>query len=84
METFTLELDSSASSKLWPQNTIAPFMSFLPDQIDLKGQWEVALIKYCFPSKFRNVLEGNFGISVSKGRKGLDSEKYKFSPCNQR
>ena len=80
METFNVELHSSASSKLYPQNTVASFTNFLPDQINLEGEWEVALTEICFPSKFFNITEGSFGISVTKGGKVVDSENYKLSP----
>ena len=80
METFSNELHSPASSKLYPQNTVASFTNFLPDQINLEGEREVALTEFCFPSKFFNITEGSFGISVTKKRKVVDSENYKFSP----
>ena len=61
METFSVELHSSASFKLYPQNTIASFTNFLTDQINLEGEWEVAQTEICFPSKFsisrKEVLE---------------------------
>ena len=80
METFSVELHSSASSKLYPQNTVASFTNFLPDQINLEGEWEVALTEICFSSKFFIITEGSFGISVTKGGKVVDSENYKLSP----
>ena len=80
MESFSAELHSSASSKLYPQNTIASLTIFLPDQINLEGEEEVTLNEICFPSKFFNIREGSFGISVAKGGKFVDSEIYKLSP----
>ena len=79
METFGVVLHSSASNKLYPQNTVAAFTNFLPDQINLEGEWEVVLTEICFPSKFFNITEGSFGISITKGGKNLDTENYKFS-----
>ena len=75
METFSVELHSSASSKLYPQNEVASFTIFLPDQINLESEWEVALTENCFPSKFFNFTEGSFEISVAKGVKVIDSKK---------
>ena len=74
METFSVELHSYASSKIYPQNTIASFTNVLPDQINLKGEWEVALTDICFPSKFFNITEGSFRISVTKGGNVIYSE----------
>ena len=78
METFSVELHSSASSKLYPQNTIASFTNFLPYQINLEAEWEVARTEICFPSKFFNITEGSFGISDTKGGKVVDSANYKL------
>ena len=80
MESFSVELHSSASSKLYPQNTIASFTNFLPGQINLEGERQVALTDICFPSKLFKITEGSFGNSVTKGAKVKDSEKYKLSP----
>ena len=80
METFSVELHSSASSKLYPQNTFASFTNFLPDQINLEGEWERALTANCFRLKFFKITEGSFVISVTKGGKVIDSENYKLSP----
>ena len=78
METFSVELHSSASSKLYPQNRVASFTNFLPGQINLKAEWQVALTEICFPSKFFNITEGSFVISVTKGGKDNDSENTNF------
>ena len=50
METSTVELHSSASSNLHPENSIPSFTNFLPNQINLYGKWEVALTDM-FPLK---------------------------------
>ena len=80
MDNFSVELHSSASTKLYSQNTVASLTNFLPDQINLEREWEVALTKVRFPLKFFNITEGSFGISVTKGGKLLDLENYKLSP----
>ena len=80
MKTFSAELRSSASSKLYPQNTTVSFTNFIPDQINLEGQYERALTENCCPWKLLNITEGSFGSSVTKGGKVIDSEKYKNSP----
>ena len=40
----------------------------------------MALTEIGFPSKYFNITEGSFGISVTKGGKAADSENYKLSP----
>ena len=80
METFSVELHSAALSELYPQNTFDSFTIFLPNQINLEGEWEVALVEICFPLKFCNLTEGSFGISVTKVWKVIGSEIYKLSP----
>ena len=60
MDSFTIELVSNASSELFPDNTLSSFTNFLPDQVNLEGQWEVAISKISYPSMYQNVTDGNF------------------------
>ena len=59
MDSFTFELVSNASSQLFPKNTLSSFTNFLPEQVNLDGQWEVA-ISEIYPSRYENVTEGKF------------------------
>ena len=43
MESFTVELVSNASAQLSPDNTLRFFRNFLPEQLNLDGQWEVEI-----------------------------------------
>ena len=43
MASFTIELVSNASGELLPDNTNSPFSNFLPEEVNLEGQWEVAI-----------------------------------------
>ena len=43
MESFRRELVSNASAQLLPDNTLSSFANFLPEQLQLEGQWEVAV-----------------------------------------
>ena len=74
METLSVELHSSASSKLYPQNTIPSFKNFPPDQKNLEGECELALTEI-FPLEFFKITEESFGSSVTKGGKVIDSDK---------
>ena len=58
MESFTIELVSNASAQLFPDNTLSTFTNFLPEQLNLDGQWEVAISEISYPSMHQNVTEG--------------------------
>ena len=60
MDSFTIELVSNASSQLFPNNTLSSFTNFLPEQVNLDGQWEVAISEISHPSMYQNVTEGKF------------------------
>ena len=66
MDSFTIELVSNASVELFPNTTLSTFTNFLPEQIDLEGQWEVAISEKSYPSKYQNVTEGKFKIFDEK------------------
>ena len=60
VESLTIELVSKASSQLFPNNTLSSFTTFLPEQVNLAGQWEVAISEISYPSRYQNVTEGKF------------------------
>ena len=60
MDSFTIELVSNASSQLFLNNTLSLFTIFLPEQVNLDGQWEVAISENSYPSMYQNVTEGKF------------------------
>ena len=60
MESFTIELVSNASAQLFPDNTLSSLTNFLPEQLNLEGQWEVAISEISYPSMYQNVTEGKF------------------------
>ena len=60
MESFSVELLSNASAQLFPENTLRSFTNFLPEQLNLDGQWEVAISEISYPSMYQNVTEGKF------------------------
>ena len=60
MESFTIELVSNASAQLFPDNTLSSFTNFLTEQLNLDGQWEVAISETSYPSMYQNVTEGKF------------------------
>ena len=60
MDSFTRELVFNASGELFPDNTLSSFTNFLPEQLDLDGQWEVAISEISYPSMYQNITEGKF------------------------
>ena len=60
MESPTKELVSNASAQLFPDNTLSSFTNFLPEQLDLEGQEEVAISELSYPSMYQKITEGNF------------------------
>ena len=60
MESFTIELVLNASAQLFSDNTLSSFTNFLPEQLNLNGQWEVAISEISHPSMYQNVTEGKF------------------------
>ena len=60
MDSFTIELVSNASGELFPDNTLSSFTNFLPEQVNLDWQWEVAISQISYPSVYQNITEGKF------------------------
>ena len=60
MDSFTIELVSNASGEMFPNNTLSSLTKCLPEQVNLEGQWEVALSETSYPSMYQNITEGNF------------------------
>ena len=60
MDNFIVELVSNASSSIYPDNTLASFTNFLPEQLYLDGDWEVALLEITYPALYNNITEGKF------------------------
>ena len=60
MSPFTVELVSNASIDCYPNNTSSSFTNFLPEQINLDGEWEVTITELSYPSLYQNITEGKF------------------------
>ena len=60
MDYFTIELVSSASSELFPDNTLSSFTNFIPELVNLDDQWEVEVSEISYSSLYQNVTEGKF------------------------
>ena len=57
MDSFTIELVSNASSQLFPNNTLSSFTNFLPEQMNMDGQWKVAISDNSYPTMYQNFTE---------------------------
>ena len=78
MDSFTIELVSNASSQFFPNNTLSSFTQFLPEQVNLVGQWEVTISEISYPSIYQNVTEGKFMFYDAKFSK--TTEAYYLEP----
>ena len=78
MDSFTIELVSNASGELFPDNTLSSFTNFLPEQVSLEGQWEVAISEISYPSMYQNKTEGYFKFYVEKVSKSTST--YNLEP----
>ena len=80
MESFTIELVSNASAQLFPANTLSSFTNFLPEQLNLDGQWEVAISEISFPSRYQIVTEWKFMFFETFLKLSRSSEFYYLEP----
>ena len=66
MDSFTIELVSNASGEIFPDNTLSSFTNFLPKQVILEGQWEVAISEKSYPSMYQNITQGKLNFFDKK------------------
>ena len=52
---FYLTLPSNASIKMYPNNTLAHYITDLPRRIDLTGEWECGLAEIQYPHTWYNI-----------------------------
>ena len=60
MDSFTIDLVPNASGKLFPDKTLSSFTHFLPEQVNLEVQWEVAISEISYPSMYQIITKGKF------------------------
>ena len=78
MISFTIKLISNASGELFPDNTLTSFTNFLTEQVNLEGQWEVAISEIFYPSMYHNITEGYFNFFDEKISKSTST--YNLEP----
>ena len=72
MDSFTIELVTNASSELFPDETLTSFTNFLPEQVILEGQWDVAVSEILYPSRYKKVTDGEFLFHDNESSKTKD------------
>ena len=68
---------SNASGEVFANKTHSSFTNFLPEQVNLEGQWEVAISEISYPSMYQNITEGKFKFfdeKLSKSTKTYNLE----------
>ena len=61
---FYIVLPSNSSMDVYPNNTTACFTVNLPQEIRLKGEWEVGLSESHYPLTFLNLQEKHATVSI--------------------
>ena len=80
MSFFTVELVSNASFDCYPNITLSSFTSFLPEQINLDGEWEVAITEMSYPSLYQNITEEKLFYLDEATPYTKPSDYYTFDP----
>ena len=78
MDSFTKELVSNAFGELFPDSTLSSFTNFSQEQVNLEGQWEVAISEKSYPSVYQNITEGKFKFFDKKLSKSMST--YSIEP----
>ena len=64
---FTVHVISSASMEIFDSNTLSSFRNFFNDEIQLAGDWRVALSEIIFPTKIEHIVNGDMVVYSLKG-----------------
>ena len=78
MDSFTIKLVSNASGELFPNSTLSSSTNFLPEQVNLEEQWEVANSETSYPSMYQNTTEGKLQFFDEKLSKSTST--YNLEP----
>ena len=78
MDSFTFESVSNDSSQFFPNNTLSSLKNFLPEQVNLDGQWDVVISETSYPSMYQNIREGKYMFCDDKFSK--TAEAYYLEP----
>ena len=64
---FTVNLISSASMNIFPNNTLTSFRIFFSEALILQGDWRVALTEIIFPAQIANVTTKDITVYTTRG-----------------
>ena len=56
---FSIVLPSNSSMNVYPNNITTHFITYFPQQIDLEGEWSVALTEIQIPMTMHHVKKNN-------------------------
>ena len=63
-DSFYVVLPSNSSMNIYPENTTTRYMTYLPQQIHLTGEWEVALTEVHIPLTFQHLKPDDEEVKV--------------------
>lgn len=72
MSHFYLTLPSNSSEKYYPDNTLTHFVTKLHNDVDLSGDWEVALVDIMYPRNWYTINDQYCRITYKNGTKCYD------------
>ena len=78
MNEFTVHLVSSASRKIFPQNTMSSFKNYFNKEINLEGDWRIAISEIIFPTKINQVNKNDLNIFSSEGLRSFMRKTFKL------
>ena len=76
MTHFYVTLPCDASLDIHPNNTSSKFITELPNDIDLEGEWEVALSEIILPGIWNNIMSKDYWFEVNHVRYVLSDGYY--------
>ena len=78
MDLFTIELVSGATSQLFPNNTLSSITNFLPEQVTLVGQWQVAIPEILTHQCTKTLERGNLCFMMTDNPKSTEDYYLEF------
>ena len=81
INSFNVELVSNASFDCYPNNTLISHTDFLPEHINLQGEWEAAITEFSYPSLYQNIKEGKIFYLDEATPNTKPSDYYTLDPC---
>lgn len=76
MSHFYVRLPCDASLGVHPSNSSSNFVTELPSEIDLNGEWEVALSEIVLPAIWNNIVANDYWFEVNRVRYALPDGHY--------